>query len=110
MLSKSLSILTKPLFMLTKPLCVLTKPLSILKQTSLPANQTSLYANQTATPAPGKLVRFLVGDGEHVSGGQAFCEMEVMKMYMQLTTAHSGAQFTCFTGTKVQILTPSELL
>jgi acetyl/propionyl-CoA carboxylase alpha subunit len=89
---------------------MLNKPLYILNQTSLYANQTSLYDNQTATRTPGKLVRFLVGDGEHVSGGQAFCEMEVMKMYMQLTTAHSGAQFTCFTGTKVQMLTPAELL
>lgn len=38
----------------------------------------------------GKLVRFLVADGEHVPAGQAFCEMEVMKMYMQLTTSHGG--------------------
>jgi biotin carboxyl carrier protein len=38
----------------------------------------------------GKLVRFLVPDGEHVRAGQAFCEMEVMKMYMQLTTSHGG--------------------
>ena len=38
----------------------------------------------------GKLVRFLVADGAHVSAGQAFCEMEVMKMYMQLTTSSAG--------------------
>ena len=38
----------------------------------------------------GKLVRFLVADGEHVGAGQAFCEMEVMKMYMQLTTSNAG--------------------
>jgi acetyl-CoA carboxylase/biotin carboxylase 1 len=38
----------------------------------------------------GKLVRFLVADGDHVEAGQAFCEMEVMKMYMQLTTSHAG--------------------
>jgi len=38
----------------------------------------------------GKLVRFLVADGTHVRAGQAFCEMEVMKMYMQLTTSHGG--------------------
>ena len=39
----------------------------------------------------GKLVRFLVADGQHVDAGQPFCEMEVMKMYMQLVTAHAGA-------------------
>ena len=38
----------------------------------------------------GKLVRFLVADGERVGSGEPFCEMEVMKMYMQLTTSHAG--------------------
>ena len=46
----------------------------------------------------GKLVRFLVADGDHVEAGQAFCEMEVMKMYMQLTTSHAGVLSHAATG------------
>lgn len=42
------------------------------------------------TTSPGKLVRYLVGDGEHVDGGQEFVEVEVMKMYMTLCTQEAG--------------------
>ncbi|EKX44597.1 hypothetical protein GUITHDRAFT_72035 [Guillardia theta CCMP2712] len=38
----------------------------------------------------GKLVRFLVEDGRRVEPGMAFAEMEVMKMYMQLSATHAG--------------------
>eukprot|EP01127_Copromyxa_protea_P000151 TRINITY_DN10146_c0_g1_i1.p1 TRINITY_DN10146_c0_g1~~TRINITY_DN10146_c0_g1_i1.p1 ORF type:complete len:2150 (-),score=588.81 TRINITY_DN10146_c0_g1_i1:49-6171(-) len=42
------------------------------------------------TSSPGKLVRYLVADGEHVEGGMEFVEVEVMKMYMTLSTQEAG--------------------
>ncbi|KAI5787034.1 acetyl-CoA carboxylase-like protein [Peziza echinospora] len=45
---------------------------------------------QLRTPSPGKLVKFLVENGEHVKKGQAYAEVEVMKMYMPLVTAEDG--------------------
>ncbi|KAF8466702.1 acetyl-CoA carboxylase [Kalaharituber pfeilii] len=45
---------------------------------------------QLRTPSPGKLVKFLVDNGEHVKKGQAFAEVEVMKMYMPLVAAEDG--------------------
>lgn len=39
---------------------------------------------------PGKLVRFLVRDGDFVEADQPFCEIEVMKMYLQLKTSVAG--------------------
>ncbi|KAF8540812.1 acetyl-CoA carboxylase [Trichophaea hybrida] len=45
---------------------------------------------QLRTPSPGKLVKFLVENGDHVKKGQAFAEVEVMKMYMPLVTAEDG--------------------
>ncbi|KAJ2234840.1 acetyl-coenzyme-A carboxylase [Coemansia sp. RSA 485] len=45
---------------------------------------------QLRSPSPGKLVRFLVDSGEHVKCGEAYAEIEVMKMYMQLTTSEDG--------------------
>jgi pyruvate/2-oxoglutarate dehydrogenase complex dihydrolipoamide acyltransferase (E2) component len=41
-------------------------------------------------PSPGKLVRFVVDDGDHVDAGQAYAEVEVMKMYMPLTVTEAG--------------------
>ena len=38
----------------------------------------------------GKLVRFLVRVGDHVTRGDVFAEMEVMKMYLPLRTQESG--------------------
>lgn len=38
----------------------------------------------------GKLVRFLVNSGDHVKAGQAFVELEVMKMYLTLPALESG--------------------
>ena len=37
------------------------------------------------SPSTGKLMKFLVNDGEHVNAGDAFAEIEVMKM---VTTLH----------------------
>lgn len=45
---------------------------------------------QLRTPSPGKLVKFLVENGEHVKRGQAFAEVEVMKMYMPLLAQEDG--------------------
>ena len=45
---------------------------------------------QLRTPSPGKLVKFIVENGEHVKAGQTFAEVEVMKMYMPLITQEAG--------------------
>ncbi|RYO66943.1 Acetyl-CoA carboxylase [Alternaria arborescens] len=45
---------------------------------------------QLRTPSPGKLVRFLVENGDHVGQGQPFAEVEVMKMYMPLIAQEAG--------------------
>ncbi|KAJ3014968.1 acetyl-coenzyme-A carboxylase [Thoreauomyces humboldtii] len=42
------------------------------------------------SPSPGKLVRYLVEDGTHINSGDAFAEIEVMKMYMPLLASESG--------------------
>jgi acetyl-CoA carboxylase / biotin carboxylase 1 len=39
---------------------------------------------------PGKLARFVVEDGGHVSAGQQYAEIEVMKMYMPVFSSDSG--------------------
>ncbi|KAK1953648.1 acetyl-CoA carboxylase, partial [Colletotrichum sublineola] len=45
---------------------------------------------QLRTPSPGKLVKYLVENGEHVKAGQPFAEVEVMKMYMPLIASEDG--------------------
>ncbi|KAF3906458.1 hypothetical protein ABW20_dc0105957 [Dactylellina cionopaga] len=45
---------------------------------------------QLRTPSPGKLVKFLVDSGDHVKKGQAFAEVEVMKMIMPLIAQEDG--------------------
>ncbi|KAF2454092.1 acetyl-CoA carboxylase [Lineolata rhizophorae] len=45
---------------------------------------------QLRTPSPGKLVKFTVENGEHISKGQPFAEVEVMKMYMPLIAQEDG--------------------
>ncbi|MBW0484104.1 hypothetical protein O181_023819 [Austropuccinia psidii MF-1] len=45
---------------------------------------------QLRSPSPGKLVRFLVESGEHLKAGQAYAEIEVMKMYMPLVASEDG--------------------
>lgn len=42
---------------------------------------------QLRSPSPGKLVRFLVESGESVRAGEAFAEVEVMKMIMPLVVS-----------------------
>ena len=45
---------------------------------------------QLRSPSPGKLAKFLVESGEHVTAGQPFAEVEVMKMYMPLIAQEDG--------------------
>lgn len=45
---------------------------------------------QLRSPSPGKLAKFLVESGDHVKAGQAFAEVEVMKMYMPLIAQEDG--------------------
>ncbi|CDR41195.1 CYFA0S06e03664g1_1 [Cyberlindnera fabianii] len=45
---------------------------------------------QLRTPSPGKLVKYLVENGEHVNAGQAYAEVEVMKMCMPLIAQEDG--------------------
>jgi acetyl-CoA carboxylase / biotin carboxylase 1 len=45
---------------------------------------------QLRSPSPGKLVKYSVEDGAHVKTGQAFAEVEVMKMYMPLVAQADG--------------------
>ena len=57
--------------------------------------QTCLYPKEydpttLSSSVSGKLVRFLVQDGDHVAMGQQYVEMEVMKMYLSLSAPESG--------------------
>ncbi|EJU03511.1 acetyl CoA carboxylase [Dacryopinax primogenitus] len=45
---------------------------------------------QLRSPSPGKLVRFLVDSGDHLKAGDAYAEIEVMKMYMPLIATEDG--------------------
>ncbi|ODQ82475.1 hypothetical protein BABINDRAFT_30653 [Babjeviella inositovora NRRL Y-12698] len=45
---------------------------------------------QLRTPSPGKLVKYLVENGEHVVAGLPFAEVEVMKMCMPLLCQENG--------------------
>ncbi|RCH96152.1 acetyl-coenzyme-A carboxylase [Rhizopus azygosporus] len=45
---------------------------------------------QLRSPSPGKLVNLLLENGDHVKAGQAYAEIEVMKMYMPLVAAEDG--------------------
>jgi len=42
------------------------------------------------SPSPGKLMQYFVDDGAHVQAGQAYAEIESMKMIHNLTTPESG--------------------
>lgn len=57
--------------------------------------QTCLYPKEydpttLASSVSGKLVRFLVQDGEHIAMGQQYVELEVMKMYLSLSAPEAG--------------------
>lgn len=42
------------------------------------------------SPSPGKLVRFMVEDGSKLKAGDAYAEIEIMKMYMPLLACDAG--------------------
>ncbi|GAA5834604.1 hypothetical protein JCM3766R1_003613 [Sporobolomyces carnicolor] len=66
--------------------------LSIDSRTVLIAQEND--PTQLRSPSPGKLVRYFIESGEHISKGQAYAEIEVMKMIMPLVAAEDGiAQF-----------------
>eukprot|EP01059_Diplonema_ambulator_P034906 TRINITY_DN8056_c3_g1_i2.p1 TRINITY_DN8056_c3_g1~~TRINITY_DN8056_c3_g1_i2.p1 ORF type:complete len:2237 (+),score=945.33 TRINITY_DN8056_c3_g1_i2:426-7136(+) len=57
--------------------------------------RTATFTNEVdptklRSPMPGKLVRYLVSEGDRVEPNQPFCEIEVMKMYLQLKTSIAG--------------------
>ncbi|XP_049825243.1 acetyl-CoA carboxylase isoform X3 [Aethina tumida] len=61
-------------------------------------NQTCIFEKENdptilRSPSAGKLLNFLVEDGGHVNKGQAYAEIEVMKMVMTLTSTESGSVF-----------------
>ncbi|KAK4687240.1 acetyl-CoA carboxylase / biotin carboxylase 1, partial [Tremellales sp. Uapishka_1] len=63
---------------------------------------------QLRSPSPGKLVRYLIDSGDHIDAGDAYAEIEVMKMIMPVTCSESGiAQFMKQPG---QTLASGELL
>ncbi|KAI9281434.1 acetyl-CoA carboxylase [Umbelopsis sp. AD052] len=58
---------------------------------------------QLRSPSPGKLVSLLIENGDHIKAGQAFAEIEVMKMYMPLIATEDGiVQFIKQTGATLE--------
>ncbi|CAH1163265.1 unnamed protein product [Phaedon cochleariae] len=58
-------------------------------------NQTCVFEKENdptiiRSPSAGKLIGYIIDDGGHVVKGQAFAEIEVMKMVMTLTASESG--------------------
>ncbi|XP_016943121.3 acetyl-CoA carboxylase isoform X1 [Drosophila suzukii] len=58
-------------------------------------NQTCVFEKENdpsllRSPSAGKLINMIVEDGAHVGKGQAFAEIEVMKMVMTLTSQEAG--------------------
>nr|XP_023016054.1 acetyl-CoA carboxylase [Leptinotarsa decemlineata] len=58
-------------------------------------NQTCIFEKENdptilRSPSAGKLIGYLVEDGGHVAKGQAYVEIEVMKMVMTLTANETG--------------------
>ncbi|KAF7283158.1 hypothetical protein GWI33_001223 [Rhynchophorus ferrugineus] len=58
-------------------------------------NQTCVFEKENdptilRSPSAGKLIGFLLEDGGHVTKGQAYAEIEVMKMVMTLTATEAG--------------------
>ncbi|XP_074110362.1 acetyl-CoA carboxylase isoform X2 [Cotesia typhae] len=61
-------------------------------------NQTCVFEKDNdpsllRSPSAGKLISFLVEDGGHVEPGQAYAEIEVMKMVMTVTASEAGSVF-----------------
>ncbi|XP_066991423.2 acetyl-CoA carboxylase isoform X2 [Anabrus simplex] len=61
-------------------------------------NQTCIFEKENdpsllRAPSAGKLLGYLVEDGGHVNAGQAYAEIEVMKMVMTVTSSEAGSVF-----------------
>ncbi|XP_046476133.1 acetyl-CoA carboxylase isoform X3 [Neodiprion pinetum] len=61
-------------------------------------NQTCIFEKDNdpsllRSPSAGKLISFLVEDGGHIDRGQAYAEIEVMKMVMTVTAGEAGSLF-----------------
>ncbi|KAJ8688508.1 hypothetical protein QAD02_024303 [Eretmocerus hayati] len=61
-------------------------------------NQTCIFEKDNdpsllRCPSAGKLISFLVEDGGHVEAGQAYAEIEVMKMVMSVSSNEAGSIF-----------------
>lgn len=56
----------------------------------------------------GKLARLLVSEGDHVNAGDAYCEVEVMKMYMPLKAEAAG--LVHFQLSEGALLQPGDLI
>ncbi|XP_014484263.1 PREDICTED: acetyl-CoA carboxylase isoform X1 [Dinoponera quadriceps] len=61
-------------------------------------NQTCIFEKDNdpsllRSPSAGKLISFLVEDGGHVGAGQAYAEIEVMKMVMTVTAGEAGSVY-----------------
>ena len=58
-------------------------------------NQTAIFDKENdpsvlQAPSAGKLITYLVGDGDDIAAGTAYAELEVMKMVMQVKVSLSG--------------------
>ena len=60
------------------------------------------------TDVAGKLVKKLVPDGAHLEKGDAYCEIEVMKMFMPLKVSESG--FITWEANEGAALGPGDLI
>eukprot|EP00095_Tigriopus_kingsejongensis_P004246 maker-scaffold711_size108467-snap-gene-0.33 protein:Tk04246 transcript:maker-scaffold711_size108467-snap-gene-0.33-mRNA-1 annotation:"hypothetical protein DAPPUDRAFT_222043" len=58
-------------------------------------NQTVVFEKENdpsvlLSPSTGKLLKYLVSDGDHIKSGESYAEMEVMKMVTTLNVQESG--------------------
>ncbi|XP_036953486.1 acetyl-CoA carboxylase isoform X2 [Acanthopagrus latus] len=58
-------------------------------------NKTCVFEKETdptvlRSPSAGKLLQYIIEDGDHVCAGETYAEIEVMKMVMTLTVQQSG--------------------
>ena len=49
-----------------------------------------------ASPMPGRVVKYLVSEGDHVSAGQGVVVIEAMKMENELKATVDGVVIRCF--------------
>jgi acetyl-CoA carboxylase/biotin carboxylase 1 len=77
------------------------------------SGQTYLFTkeydpSQICAAMAGKLVRYMVPDGAHVTANSAFCEVEVMKMFMPLLVPETGT--ITFTKPEGAVLEPGDII